>query len=395
MSNQYADKVLSFHEDRRLTVISAVRSLCLIGLLLTVIYCIFAYHESLNTVNARRIVSYIERMTLQGEETDTLALEWGLDNTYAPFDVGVASCSGGYYRFIPPFKDMEYSYQVKYGSPYIETCRDFLYVYDLGGRGVTRLNSYACLGDTTLESDIISLSANLSGETAVVTDEEGYRSAVVVMDKSFKQLFKWQTADHFIFMAALSPNGEDLAILCLGQRDGKADYYVMLQSIEEDDRRATIDLGDMAVYSIKYYSNGRLMILGETGLYAYNGSGELKYSYTFSEGTLMSFSHEREGRCAISLKGDVGDTSKLIVLDEDCEPVYEEVTGGSVRYMALRDNALAYLSPEGAVRINLHSGQREVQDAPGARDILITETGAVAAVYTDSAKILPFGKTGE
>ncbi len=395
MSNQYADKVLSFREDRRLAVVSAVRSLCLIGLLMTVIYCIFAYHESLNTVNAKRIISYIERMTLQGEETDSFALEWGLDNTYAPFDVGVASCSGGYYRFIPPFKDMEYSYQVKYASPYIETCDGFLYVYDLGGRGITRLNSYACLGSTTLDSDIISLSANLSGEVAVVTDEEGYRSAVMVTDKNFKQLFKWQTADHFIFMAALSPNGKDIAILCLGQRDGKADYYIMLQSIDEDDRRATIDLGDTAVYSIKYYSNGRLMILSERGLYAYNGSGELICSYPFSEGTLMSFSHEREGRCAVSLKGDVGDTSKILVLDEDCEPVYEEVTAGSVRYMALRENTLAYLSPEGAVRVGLHDGQREAKDAPGARDILITETGAVAAVYTDSAKIVPFGRTGE
>ena len=395
MSVQNSDKVMQFREDRRLNVISALRSIALAGMLATIVFCILAYHEDLNLDNIKRIVSYIDRLTFDGRPTDTYVFDSGLDTTYAAFDVGIAACSGGSFRFIPPFEDMDYSCQIKYASPQIETCGQSLYVYDLGGRGISRFNSYSLLGSVTLDSDIISLSANDSGDISVVTDEKGYRTAVTVYSKRFKELYKWQTSDHFAFLSALSPDGGTAAVLCIGQQNGAARFYIRLQPTDGGECRAEIDLGGMKVYSLEYYSNDRLVVLGEDGIYCYDQDGKQSDSFGFNSGSLITFSHERGGMCAVSLKGEKGDSSSVHVFDGRCREVYSRDCSGAVRFMDFSGDTVAFITPEGVVKADIAGGEEQQAELSGARGVLITETGNVAAVYSDHAQTVSFEETGE
>ncbi len=388
-------KITRFREDRRLNIIAGLRSLSLAGILLTVVFCIFHYQEDLNIQNLRRIVSYIDQLTFSASETDTFTFDAGLSTAYEAFDVGVATCSGGSFRFIPPFENMGFSKQIKYADPHMRVSGGSVFVYDLGGRGISRFNSYSRLAETTMDCRILSFSSNSAGQCAVVTDEEGYRTALTVLDKHLKEIYKWQTSEHFAFLSALSPNGRTAAVLCVGQKEGAADFYIRYQPVNGDDCTVTIDLGDRKVYSMEYADNDRLILLCEDGVYAYDDDGALKGSFDFSSGSLIAFDHRPEGSCAFTLKGDRGDSSRVVVLDGKCAARFDATCEGDVRLLACGSGQLAWLSGKTLFTAALSEGEIKSTELSGVRDVLITETGRVAAVFGDCARIIDLGEAQE
>ena len=383
-------KVTRFRADNRLPIISAIRSAALCGLLAVLVFCIFHYHEDLNLQNIRRTVSYIDKLTFSGSEIDTFHFDTGLSTSYEAFDIGIATVSGGNFHFIPPFEGMDYSEQVKYSQPKLKVSGKSIFVYDLGGKGLTRMSSYSKLAETTLESKILALSGNDNGQCAVVTDEEGYRTALTVFDKHLNEIYKWQTSDHFAFLPALSPNGKTAAVLCIGQQGGASNFYVRYQPLNGDECTVTIQLGDRRVYAMEYADDDRLLILCEEGLLAYDDQGALLAEYPFAAGSLITFAYGHDGSFALSLKGDHGDTSRLLVLNELCEVLFDGTYEGDIRTIDYADRTLAFLSGSQLYCVNTIENTVVDTELSGVRGLLITGGGKVTAVLGDRAVIVDF-----
>ena len=66
-----------------------------------------------------------------------------------------------------------------------------------------------------------------------------------------------------------------------------------------------------------------------------------------------------------------------------------------MRSIYLSGTTLAFLAPDGVYKVTGLGKEEAFAPLSGARDVLITETGSVAAVYTDSARIVSFEDTGE
>ncbi len=385
-----SSKVTRFRADRRLNIIAGIRSLALCGLLAILIFCIFHYQEDLNVDNLRRMVTYVDKLTFSGGEIDTFHFDAGLSTAYEAFDVGIATVSGGSFRFIPPFEGMDYSEQVGYTQPQLAPGGKSIFVYDLGGKSIARMSSYSKLAETTLESNILALAAGKDGRCAVITDEEGYRTALTVFDKRFNELYKWQTSEHFAFLPALSPNSRTAAVLCIGQSGGDADFYVRYQPLNGDDCTVTIRLGDRRVYAMEYAENDCLLILCQDGLYAYNENGEQTASYPFASGSLTTFEYGHDGSYALSLKGDRGDTSRLLVLNSACTPIFDGTFEGDIRTLDYAEGILTFLSGTQVFRVDAAAALTETAELSGVRGLLVTGGGNVAAVLGDSAHIVDF-----
>lgn len=392
MSNltQSTSKVMRFREDRRLQIIGAVRSLCLAALIFIIMFCIFRYQEDLNTENIKRIISYIEYITFEGKTTDTFGFEEGMTTSYKAFDVGVATCAGGSFRFIPPFEGMSFESQIKYGRPVMSDGGKSMIVYDLGGRGISRFNSYSKLGEITLESTILSLSSNSSGMCAVVTDEDGYRTALTVFDKKLREIYKWQTSDHFAFMPALSPDGDMAAVLCIGQQNAESDLYVRFQPTDGGECEVTLPLGNTEVYSISFADNDTLTVISEKGVYAYGTDGQLVGSYPFDSGSLITFEHQWGGMCAVSLKDVRGSRSHIVILDSLCSPVFDGIYDGEARSLALKGGKAAFVAGNNIYMVETGENTVAHTELSGVRDVMITSAGNVLAVYPDYARIVGF-----
>ena len=146
----------------------------------------------------------------------------------------------------------------------------------------------------------------------------------------------------------------------------------------------------MNVYDMEYLSNSRLMVVGDRGVQVFDNSGKLRGSLEIRSGTLTSCELRREGWCALAVKAEKGDSTRVFVLDESCQELWSDDVRGAVRYMALSDDQLAFIAHDGVHRVLLPEGEEAVRAMVGMRDVLITETGSVAAVYSDRAQLVSF-----
>ena len=78
MTSKSKGNITKFRQDKRLAVVGGLRSLALLGLLATLVFCIFEYREDLNPQNLKRIASYLASAGRGGEFT-SYRFESGLD----------------------------------------------------------------------------------------------------------------------------------------------------------------------------------------------------------------------------------------------------------------------------------------------------------------------------
>ena len=198
------DNVTPFRPDRRGQVCGLFKSVALIGLLCSMVYCIWNYHDSLSLSSLRQLFSYFSsaRQASSGDFAG-YTFEAGTESVYDDFGNGLAVLNSDSLSFINEQGAEELSVQLQYATPALSVSGDNLLAYDRGGRGLCLTNRYTAMWQTELESDIISASVNNNGAFSVVTDEQGYRAAVTVYDNRQREQFKWNTSEYYIWIYSI------------------------------------------------------------------------------------------------------------------------------------------------------------------------------------------------
>ena len=91
----------------------------------------------------------------------------------------------------------------------------------------------------------------------------------------------------------------------------------------------------------------------------------------------------------------MGDSSRIVVINDEAEAVYDGNFSGDVRYLDISNGVLALLSGKEVCRIDLEGGECLKKELSGVRDIVITGDGRVTAVYNDFAQTVEFDQGDE
>jgi len=388
MTGSAKGKITKFKEDKRLIWTGALRALALVGMLGTLVFCIWNYQDDLNVKNFRRIVSYLSLIGTERGEFTEYRFESGLSTEYAPFGSGLAVCSGDTYRFVTAIDKDGFSLQLKYVDPVIETSRRTALIYDRGGKGLCVVNSYSELFQTQLSSDIISASMNQSGAFTVVTNESEYRAAVTMYDEKQRELYKWQTSNYYLMLSAPAPKGDRFAVLCLGEKDGGFRSLVRIYRVTEQEPEKEIDLGNRTVYSLRYNNQGNLVIICADGVYIYDKQGEQVGLSEYEEGALSYFSHCGEDNPLLAIQSGSGEF-EVRALGDKGETVYSQRVSGSLRSMDYRSGRGALLFSNSMIVIDLTDKTPEVKTFSNviARNVQVREDGKIIVVYPDRAQV--------
>ena len=84
-----------------------------------------------------------------------------------------------------------------------------LFCYDIGGRELRIFNSYSRISTISFDYPIYCLSASEDGGFAVASADKGYRGAVYVYDKEFRQIHSRLSGDKYIDFLDLSEDGSE------------------------------------------------------------------------------------------------------------------------------------------------------------------------------------------
>lgn len=390
MARQGKSNITKFRQDKRLAVVGGLRSLALLGLLATVVFCIYQYREDINIKNLSRIAAYLGSAGRSGEFS-SYQFEAGLDSVYAPFEAGLAVLGGNTYRYVTALADGDFTAQIKAARPAVSAGRRHVLLYDRGGKNFAVANGYAVLHEETLESPILSAEMGQSGAFCIVTDENGYRAAVTMYDSRQNQLYKWFTSEYFVMLASPAPDGKHFAALCVREQDGAAAFTVRGYSVTQEEPVYTIPLTAQAVYSLKHNARGDLVLICDDGVYTYDDKGELLAQNAFARGSLQLFSHHQGQMPALALQSDgAGEQVTLRILDDSGETGFEKSYAGSLRALDGHDGSYALLFQSRLVTLDLTGAEpaEQVTEVSGARDVVTRADGRHILIYSDRAELV-------
>lgn len=379
-------RLLRESKDPRVRLTALLRSVC--GWLLVVCTVLFllSNYRLFTPTSIRSLAEYAVAGFKQHEgDITTINYENGTFSDAALFEAGIAYADNDSLFLARPGSVTTMKHTLGYSSPVVETSDDYVLVYDRGGMQAVLTNSATAVAELSLDSAIITGSMGQDGRFVLVTDEQGYRTAVAVYDTSGKEVFKYQSSEYYIVSADLSPDGKTLAALAFRQDGVTLNSHVLFYDVSSGSLDADVTLEDTLGMAL-CYSGNTAAVLCDDGLYMIDRGGEAKHTLTVASSDLISLT-AHDNTLAIATRSYSGARSDLYTIRGGTlsgpYALSEEPSA-----LAVSAAGTAVLSASGVtVYDTSFTPQWRNTEAVGARRVLMTDDGTVCALYTKNARL--------
>ena len=379
-------RLLRESRDPRVRLTALLRSVC--GWLLVVCTVLFllSNYRLFTPTSIRSLAEYAVAGFRQHEgDITTINYENGTFSDAALFEAGIAYADNDSLFLARPGSVTTMKHTLGYSSPVVETSDDYVLVYDRGGMQAVLANSATAVAELSLDSAIITGSMGQNGRFVLVTDEQGYRTAVAVYDTSGKEVFKYQSSEYYIVSADLSPDGKTLAALAFRQDGVTLNSHVLFYDVSSGSLDADVTLEDTLGMAL-CYSGNTAAVLCDDGLHMIDCGGEAEHTLTVASSDLISLT-AHDNMLAIATRSYSGARSDLYtVRGSTLSGPYALAEEPSA--LAISAAGTAVLSSSGVtVYDTSFTPQWRNTEAVGARRVLMTNDGTVCALYTKNARL--------
>lgn len=376
--------------DPRLIWIGRFRWLSGWLLCVTVLFFCSTNYQIFLPDNFRRMLGYVD-VGARAKTEDLTVINYlsGSADTALPFGSSLAVNAHDRLYVAKPGGYLQLNMQVPYADAVLEAGRSHLLCYDRGGTGVTVANALSPTYQISLSSPILSASIGDSGIACVVTDETGYKSAVTVLNLKGEMLHKWQSSQYYIMSAAVSPDGQRLAVNCFQQDGVTLVSKIITFRIGEKEIESETSLDGQMGLDVKFLSNDEIGVLCDGAAFVFSPKGEKKASLSYAPSELLSYdlaagsfavavkSYQKSTRAEVRLLYPIEDGAKPV-------PVKQELQS-----ISCRDGRLAVLTTAG---LDLYDKEGNIlyqqPDETGARRAMLRPDGSVFLLGSKSAKII-------
>lgn len=378
-------------KDVRPAVIGFLKNLTLVALAVAVCGVAYTYRDDMNMENMRRFLSYMRVGISAGGAPFTEAeIAPRSASGYCAFRGGLAVLDGDMLRFLNAAGREDFTVQLKYSDPECVSNGKLLLTYSRGGKELCITNSYAKVFETTMNGDIISASMTEGGAFAVVTGQEGFRSAVTVFDRGQDEIFRVRTVDYYISRAALSPDEKHLAAAAYTGGEGEFRSSVLLYATDREEKPLAVSFGQSYIYDLRFLSSGGLCVLTENEIRVVGLSGETVYENNFESGDLAAYAFSDGGYAALVVRDGSGSGKhRLKVALENKMLEQTAVIEGEILGISAAGKTIAVVADD---RLYVFSSSldalREPEAYDGIYDALAREDGSLIILCGSKAEVL-------
>ncbi len=120
---------------------------------------------------------------------------------------------------------------------------DYLLAYDRGGRSLLLFDRDGLLASAEAVGDVISASVSEKGTVSVVSEAEGYMSALSVYDAALRSVYRWYSTEVRCIAAAFDETSRQAGVSAVFAADGELCGRVLLFDVTAEGASHTVDLG--------------------------------------------------------------------------------------------------------------------------------------------------------
>ena len=167
---------------------------------------------------------------------------------------------------------------IRFVSPALVANENCAAVYDTGGNSLYVLGSKGILWTLEKEDEILGATINENNYVTVISSKSGYKASVCVYSNTGQAVFEFDSADRFVMTAALSRDNRTLAVITMGQDNGRFVSYLSLYRTNSKEPLKKMPLCNSAIYDIGWV-DGCFCVVAEDGLYFIETDGTQVGSY--------------------------------------------------------------------------------------------------------------------
>ncbi len=273
-------------------------------------------------------------------------------------------------------------------EPAVSAGDDCAAVYDLAGSIVYFLRADGEIREQSFSGSVLSVKLHPEGRCAVVSRESGYRGLVSVLDEQQQLIYRWYAASAWPLTAALSPDGETLAVLCLSAEGSEVKFF----SLQSESQQAAFAVSDTVLLDLHWFSNQALAALSAERALFFSAEGLWTATYDFGGQYLAGYADGGEDFLALALSAyRSGAGARLVTLDERGGVLGETDWDGELLSLQARGRELLAL---GAGRAALFSPSLaetgRVGDLTGFRQAIIRNKGEALLLAAGFAEVYKF-----
>jgi len=318
------------------------------------------------------------------------------DNAYAPFKDGLAVLTTNRLVCYDAVGKELISAERSFKSPRLLSSPRNILAYDRGGNTLVLANDRSILLDIRTERPIITAKLNRQGYVALVTQAEGYKSLLTVMDAGGVPVFRYFSPDYIIDVA-LSPDSGMCAISFAVFEGNWIKGHIRVFDITKRDADEIINSPaavirpkdeDGLISEVFFQRGGKILAVGEKNISFYDLDGVLLNSTDFSGRDLLDYSVMNTGIAVRTARTYTGIESQLELYDFD---------GNMVDSTELKEEIICqsgggdYVTLVTSRSIRVYDSKLSLKsDEPnelGARQILQRDNGTMFLIFNDYALI--------
>ena len=235
-------------------------------------------------------------------------------------------------------------------------------------------------------NNLLSARVNDSGWLAVTAQQSGFKGAVTVYNSRGREVITIGLSSVFAVDAAVSPDGQSVAVITMGQEQGNFFSRLLLYPLDQTEPSFQVELGALTVLDLDY-EEGLLWVLGEDRLLTVPTDGTETHTYYLTPNYLKGCSLEGEG-FALLLEGPyrAGGAAQTVIVDGSAQAVRSIPLAGQVLDYSAAGTYFALLSGSRLTIYGQETDPYAVLDNPqGARHVDLAPNGSALLANAQQA----------
>lgn len=262
-----------------------------------------------------------------------------------------------------------------------------LFCFDLGGRELRVYNSYSLLwSPPTFEYPIYWVAASAGGPFAVVSSAQGYRSAVYVYDREYREIYTCLFGNKYVDYAALSADGRELLIAGHYSESGDITAFVSRYSLNSEEPVSEYSfIGELPLGI--YYTESGYALLTSDRLRTFEPGRETPDGVIEFAGKKLMSAEMYGDRALITYSTDgLSGGTELYVYDFGGNEIYYSSFSTSLSSTALCGDTVYSLSPGVLTAGHITAGDSEIFEIPTSFSALVTDGDRIILFSASEAR---------
>lgn len=184
-----------------------------------------------------------------------------------------------------------FSYDYSYSSPAVKTDGRSILVHDIEGTELSVFNTFSKIKTLDFDYNVTCADINQKG-LLVVSNEESYRSAIVVYNSHYEEIYRWLSSENYITDAQLSSDGKYVLATYAEAHDGSYSCGVIIldTGVNSITPIHSAIITDELPIKVGYSSNkDSIYVITDSNIHFFSPDLELSQTHKFNQSKIENY----------------------------------------------------------------------------------------------------------